>query len=74
MTESEKLQKKVKSSEDDDVFCEACHITYKEDQELGLGRVWVECDLCQKWMHTDCLSYEINENDPFFCPKCHKND
>jgi hypothetical protein len=73
MSACEKLLKDVQSHDNDDVCCEACHMTYKEDEELGLGRVWIECDLYKKWMHTDCLNYEISENDPFLCPRCYKN-
>ena len=36
-------------------------MSYKENEELGFGRVWVECDSCKKWMHADCLNYEIDD-------------
>jgi hypothetical protein len=72
-TAGEKLKEDIQSHDNKDVCCEACHMTYKEDEQLGLGRVWVECDLCQKWMHTECLNYEIDDNEPFLCPKCYKD-
>ena len=40
------LTETEKEMNDDDVCCEACNMTYKEDEEMGLGRVWVACDLC----------------------------
>ena len=71
LTESEKLQKLVERSEEDEC-CQACHMTYEEDEKMGLGRVWVECDSCKKWMHADCLNYEIDDMEPFLCPNCSK--
>ena len=71
LTESEKLQKLVERSEEDEC-CQACHMTYEEDEKMGLGRVWVECDSCKKWMHPDCLNYEIDDMEPFLCPNCSK--
>jgi len=47
LTEREKLEQKTKTTNDDNPRCEACHATYKEDEELGLCRVWVQCDVCQ---------------------------
>ena len=72
-TEREKLERKTKATNDNNPRCEACHITYKEDDELGLCRVWVQCNVCQLWMQTEYLGYEIDENDIFLCPKCYKN-
>ncbi|XP_052252276.1 uncharacterized protein LOC127858948 isoform X1 [Dreissena polymorpha] len=51
-------------------FCKACHMTWEEDQELGLERVWVQCDKCDGWVHSECLSYSLEEDEPFFCPDC----
>ena len=66
LTESEKLHKLEKRSEEDR-YCQACHMKYKEDEESDLGRVWVECDSCKKWMHADCLNYEIYDILALFC-------
>jgi acetyl-CoA carboxylase beta subunit len=52
------------------VICQACHSTEQEDEELELERLWVQCDKCDSWMHTECLSQEIDVNENFVCPKC----
>ncbi|XP_060604840.1 uncharacterized protein LOC132757544 isoform X2 [Ruditapes philippinarum] len=65
---------KTEEENEDDVKCEGCGMTWKEDQELGLGKIWVNCDFCNKWLHTDCCLNEVNieSDDPFCCPECAK--
>ena len=72
LTETEKLEQAANKT-DGDTQCEACHMTWEEDQETQMERTWVQCDNCDNWMHSDCLSYEFDENEPFLCPKCFKN-
>ena len=39
-----------------------------EDQEIGAGNVWVQCDKCQNRLHFDCCGSDIGDFDsnPFF--------
>lgn len=53
--------------------CQACQGTEQEDEELGLERLWVQCDSCDNWVHTECLSYDVDVKASFVCPKCSKN-
>ncbi|KAK3096946.1 hypothetical protein FSP39_005022 [Pinctada imbricata] len=41
--------------EEDDGICMACSGTFAEDIELGLTRIWIECDACHEWIHDDCI-------------------
>ena len=58
------------ADENENVECKGCHMTWSEDQELGLGRTWVNCDVCDMWMHYDCSSREVESDVPFCCPEC----
>ena len=70
LTETKKLEQ-VANTTEENAKCEACHMTWEEDQEIQLERTtWVQCDNCDRWMHSDCLSYDFDENEPFLCPKC----
>lgn len=69
LTEREKLEENMNKAEEE-AYCQACHMTWKENDEIQEGRLWVQCDACDAWMHSDCLTYEIDENEPFLCPKC----
>ena len=71
-TEKEKLEQ-VGNDLQEVRKCEACHMTWEEDQGIQLERIWVQCDVCDRWKHSDCLSYDFDENEPFLCPKCCKN-
>ena len=58
------------SDDNENVECKGCRMTWSEDQELGLGRTWVNCDVCNMWMHYDCSSREVDSDEPFCCPDC----
>jgi len=54
------------------IFCIGCHMSWEEDQELGHGNMWVQCDKCLGWLHTDCCTTDIpaSDEEPFYCPEC----
>lgn len=58
------------------IICIGCHMSWEEDQELGHGNTWVQCDKCLGWLHTDCSTVDIpeSETEPFFCPECNMLD
>lgn len=70
------------SSEDDVDFdrdlltessrCQACHSTEEDDENIGIERLWIQCDQCDSWLHADCLTSEIDFEDTFVCPRCSK--
>ncbi|KAH3696724.1 hypothetical protein DPMN_084200 [Dreissena polymorpha] len=50
------LQKQVvdNNKDEDMATCMGSGCSWKEDEELGLGKTEVNCDFCMKWIHTDC--------------------
>lgn len=52
--------------------CQACHSTEQDDEAIGIERLWIQCDSCDSWMHTDCLAAEIDFENTFVCPRCSK--
>lgn len=58
--------------DDNKPYCQACQGTEQDDEELRLERLWVQCDSCDSWVHTECLSYDVDVNASFVCPKCSK--
>ena len=76
---SKKIGKKIQKQnsietdkEKNNASCMACNITAKEDLELGLLRTWIQCVICNSWVHSECLTGEIEENEIFACPECAK--
>ena len=59
-------------NDEENATCSGCDRSWKEDNELGVERTWVNCDICVKWLHTDCCSQEIDieSEEPFCCPEC----
>lgn len=68
------LEKDTDNSCSDDVCCMGCHMSWDEDQTLGYGSVWIQCDQCQGWMHEDCCGHSVDHivssDDKFYCPEC----
>lgn len=55
--QTKKKQKTVfknKETDDESTLCMICKVYWNEEQSLGLGRIWVECDKCKFWVHSDC--------------------
>ena len=61
LTKKEKLEQ-VGNNLQEVAKCEACHMAWEEDQEIQMERTWVQCNVCDRWMHSDCLSYDFDEN------------
>ncbi|KAH3801952.1 hypothetical protein DPMN_155617 [Dreissena polymorpha] len=72
MTGKNHVMKENEESDEENVACMGCGCTWKEDENLGLGRTWVNCDFCKKWIHSECCSEQIdvNSDEPFSCPEC----
>lgn len=51
-------------------FRQACQRTEQEDEELGLEGLRVHCVSCDSWVHTECLSFDVDVNASFLCTKC----
>ena len=66
-TKKTTMRKQIKKME---AMCMACEITWLEDQENS--RTWVECDVCCKWIHVDCIpvGFEFSPEDDFICHYC----
>lgn len=58
------------TSKETEEECMGCHMSWSEDQELGLGTVWLQCDMCDGWIHKDCCTDIESVVDIFHCPKC----
>ena len=58
---------------DNDAVCCVCHMTWTEDLTLLLGHTWIQCDICDSWVHEDCLplGFEYDKSaDKFVCHNC----
>lgn len=49
--------------------------TEEEENGLLIGRLWVECGVCQKWIHEECIPSGVDKtalqnNDDFVCHSC----
>jgi hypothetical protein len=62
--------KESSSQEEDNVTCMRCHIRFLEERELGVEHLWVQCDLCDQWLHTECSEDPVVRDDDFYCYKC----
>ncbi|WAQ99701.1 JERKL-like protein, partial [Mya arenaria] len=51
-------------------FCKGCQVTWDEDIESDSDCLWVQCDLCDGWLHAECISGLIDTNEQFICPDC----
>lgn len=54
----------------ENVSCMYCKLTWTEDEQLKSERVWVQCDLCDQWLHADCSEISVVTDDAFCCDKC----
>lgn len=54
----------------ENVSCMFCKLTWAEDEELKSERSWVQCDLCDQWLHADCSEIPVVTDDDFYCDKC----
>jgi len=74
-----KKQKKTETNsskdkiDEDLAFCKGCLVTWKEDMLSGEDRLWAQCDLCDGWLHADCVSGTIEAEGQFICPDCQSN-
>ena len=62
---------------EDEAVCVGCDMTWNEDQILMLGNTWIQCDVCNDWVHEDCLPIGFmydKTNDKFVCHKCKKDN
>ena len=60
------------SEEIDTNQCCVCFRTYTKDVLEGTGSEWVEC-ACGRWLHEDCISYDIATDvngKELLCPFC----
>lgn len=55
-----------------DSRCQACHSTEADDGAIGIEQLWIQCDSCDSWMHTDCIASETDFENTFNCPRCSK--
>lgn len=46
-----------------------CHVRFLEERDLGVERLWVQCDLCDQWLHTECSEDPVVRDDDFYCYK-----
>jgi hypothetical protein len=61
----------VPDASEENVECMGCHMSWLEDMNLGTGSLWVMCEKCSGWMHSDCSSIDIpSDDEPFCCPEC----
>ena len=69
-SEEEETENDLSDSDEDNVSCIKCNSRWGDDEE---GQVWIECNICNKWVHERCLSsdYPFNSlSDIFYCPAC----
>ena len=57
----DKKEKGRKKKKGDEWWCIYCHINWNDDVNNNEGKKWIECDGCQRQMHTSCV------------PRKHKN-
>jgi len=62
-----------KQSKKDLEFCKGCLMTWEEDMNLDRNSLWIQCDICDGWLHSDCIAEPVAEDEPFQCPDCTLN-
>ena len=54
--------------------CMGCGLSWQADESLGLGTIWIQCDVCDGWIHKDCFTDSsrscVDEDSTFTCPSC----
>ena len=55
-----------------DVECPHCLGVFSQEVNEEIDQIWVCCDVCQKWMHEECLpvGFSVEKDKPFNCPTC----
>ncbi|WAR06880.1 hypothetical protein MAR_016838, partial [Mya arenaria] len=51
-------------------FCKGCLMTWQEELEIDRESIWIQCDICDGWLHSDCIADSVAEDEPFQCPDC----
>ena len=49
--------------------CGVCKYIYEDETEVE--ELWIQCDRCQVWYHTECVNVSSKLPDRFVCPVCH---
>ena len=62
-----------KQSKKDLTFFKGCLMTWEEDMNLDRNSLWIQCDICDGWLHSDCIAEPVAEDEPFQCPDCTLN-
>lgn len=52
---------KQKITYDASAQCMICKVYWNDEQSQGLMWLWVECDKCMSWVHFDCSSGTVLE-------------
>ncbi|KAL0867828.1 hypothetical protein ABMA27_008529 [Loxostege sticticalis] len=63
-SEEELSYASVKQPTGDDCECMFCNIKYGEDRK---GEEWVQCFMCECWVHSECAGYESGSYVCDFC-------
>ena len=71
---TQKLVCENTDDDDDNAQCMDCKVYWNMEQAVGCGRIWVQCDECKGWIHSDCSTVEVpdEEDEPYFCHNCIK--
>ncbi|WAR30938.1 hypothetical protein MAR_033480, partial [Mya arenaria] len=51
-------------------FCKGCLMTWQEELEIDRESIWIQCDICDGWLHSDCIADSVAEDESFQCPDC----
>lgn len=64
--------KQNRNANSQNLTCMFCKVSWAaEDQVCGIERAWLQCDLCDQWLHSECSSEDpVVNDDDFFCEKC----
>lgn len=59
-------------TDDESAICMICKVSWKDEQSLDHGRIWVECDTCKSWVHYECSTVAVPEEEevPYYCQEC----